>query len=90
MKQLNNAYNDYKELISILQLPHHGAKSSYNKKLLSMEKCMFYIASASKYNKKYLDRSILYDICTEGKLPFIVTEDMNTEVSFKYLIRLRK
>ncbi|QCT94961.1 MBL fold metallo-hydrolase [Caminibacter mediatlanticus TB-2] len=75
-KEFKNHYKNYLKEVCVFQIPHHGAKSNWNKNLLQdIKNCYFWIANAGKYNKyNHPSFSIFLDVIEEDKCFICVNE----------------
>lgn len=74
--ELYSAYRKYDAFIGCVQIPHHGSKHNYNPQLLGVGHCLFYIISAgSKHRPRHPHSSVVRDIISHYRYPFIVTEN---------------
>lgn len=92
VNKLKREYSGYWETLMAMQVPHHGSKVSFNKKLVMQG--VYYIISAAKPNagkpNKYdhPGEQVKKDICQGGGNIKIVTEDFDSNVCFETLVQL--
>lgn len=77
-KQLEGAFKEYFEFISVIQIPHHGSRHNYNSKL-NFRNNLISIMSAGINNKfKHPHASTVKKIVLNNGIPIIVTENPST------------
>lgn len=80
-KKLSSAYSKYRKHIGCIQLPHHGAKDSFNDGFLDMN--CFYVISAGSRNKYQHPHSIVIKkFLFKDIMPFIVSEQADSAKYF--------
>lgn len=74
-------FKSYFKDLSVIQIPHHGSKDNYHKKLNS-KKNLFSIISGPKKNSKgtHPHSSVISEISLNTGIPLIVTEEDITKV----------
>lgn len=78
-QELINAYDKYWDKIGCVQIPHHGSKHSYNKKLAKLN--AYYIISAGMNNRYQHPHSlVIKDLLFNGNFPHIITENKSSEL----------
>lgn len=92
VNELKNKYSDYWETLMAMQVPHHGSKLSFNRKLVMQG--VYYIISAAKTNAEKTNKydhpgeQVKKDICQGGGNIKIVTEDFDSNVCFETWVQL--
>ena len=72
--------------IGCLQVPHHGSKYNFNKKLLDFNAS--YIISAGRTNKyRHPHADVIKEMYMERKYPWIVTEEYRSGVDFIFCLK---
>ena len=87
MDKLCNALKDnlyiHKDIIGVIQIPHHGSKYNFNSKLINDN--VFYFINAGKNNKYcHPHTDVINQILYNDAYFEIVTEDVNSTLRFIY------
>ena len=84
-KELYNKYKPYWRLIGTVQIPHHGSRHNYNRKINQI-KPMISVISAGYSNKhRHPHSSTIRNIIVDGGCPLIVNENTGSRVQFEIL-----
>lgn len=84
-KELYNKYKLYWILIGTVQIPHHGSRHNYNRKINQI-KPMISVISAGYSNKhRHPHASTIRNIIVDGGCPLIVNENAGSRVQFEIL-----
>ena len=84
---LKDAYSSYFQLLSIIQIPHHGSKENYNEALNTYNNLLSVISAPFK-NDKHPNPNVLKKIILNHGIPIIVTE--NDESIFIQILSISK
>ena len=80
--ELCEQYSLYWNTLLAMQVPHHGSKLSYNRKLVK-EGVIYFISAARKNNFNHPSFQVVNNISLMGGHPIIVTEDFESNVCFE-------
>lgn len=86
VNELKKKYSGYWETLIAMQVPHHGSKLSFNRKLVMQG--VYYIISARKNNDDHPSEQVKKDICQGGGNVKVVTEDFDSNVCFETWFQL--
>jgi hypothetical protein len=87
VNKLKQKYSGYWKTLLAMQVPHHGSKLSFNRKLVM--KGVHYIISAATTNSyEHPDKQVKEDIRQEGGNISVVTENFNSNVCFETWLQL--
>lgn len=84
-EELKEAYKNYWEYIGCVQVPHHGSKHNFNEEFLKL-KCIYVISAGTTNKYQHPNARVLKDFVMERILPFVVTENDDSEVSLSVKI----
>jgi len=78
--ELDRAFKQYWNRIGCLQIPHHGSKHNYNKKLTNNYPC-YYVISAGMHNRyRHPNKEVISNMLSKKAYPFWVNENPTTTV----------
>lgn len=83
--KLSAAYEKYLHEIMCFQVPHHGSRNNFNKKILELD-CIFFM-SVKDNDAKHPDQSVLLSFIKNCTYPYLVTENQYSQISLKYHIQ---
>jgi hypothetical protein len=82
-KELYNKYETYWRLIGTVQIPHHGSRNNYNRKINQIKPMMSVISAGYSNRHRHPHSSTIRNIIIDGGWPLIVNENTGSRVQFK-------
>lgn len=81
---LRDSYRKYWNNIGVLQIPHHGAASSYNDNIGNLE-CLLVINAGTNNQNRHPSPSVLYKLFKTKRTIFWVSEEDASKVRFEII-----
>lgn len=82
-KEFYNKYESYWELIGTVQIPHHGSRHNYNKKINQIKPMISVISAGYSNRHRHPHSSTIRNIIVDKGWPLIVNENDDSRVQFE-------
>ncbi|MBQ8012069.1 MAG: MBL fold metallo-hydrolase [Oscillospiraceae bacterium] len=91
LEELEKSYQDYLDVIRIIQLPHHGSKDNFNKAIFEVfPQCRFFFCSAGSDNTYgHPDDGVLLQCIRNGKTVHWISEKKESELVLDFRLEER-
>ena len=82
-KELYNKYESYWRSIGMVQIPHHGSRHNYNKKINQIKPMISIISAGYSNRHRHPHSSTIRNIVVDGGWPLIVNENIGSRAQFE-------